>query len=45
MLTLVVLTLVPLMIIAGFLQLKAITGHASENKKALEQAGKVSGRM
>ena len=40
-LTLVLLTLVPVLIIAGFLQLKALTGHAGETKKALEQAGKV----
>ena len=40
-LTLVLLTLVPVMIIAGFLQLKALTGHAGEAKKALEQAGRV----
>ena len=41
MLTLVLITLVPVMIFAGFLQLKALTGHAGESKKALEEAGKV----
>ena len=42
LLTLVLLTLVPVMLVAGFLQLKALTGHAGANKVALEQAGKVS---
>lgn len=42
MLTLVLLTIVPIMMISGFLQLKALTGHASENQKALEEAGKVN---
>ncbi len=41
MLTLVLITLVPIMIMAGFLQLKALTGHAGETKQALEEAGKV----
>ena len=42
MLTLVLVLLVPFLIVAGFLQLKAITGHAGATKKALEQAGKVN---
>ncbi|XP_011409250.2 PREDICTED: bile salt export pump-like [Amphimedon queenslandica] len=42
MLTLVLIGFVPVFIIAGFLQLRAITGHAGDNKKALEEAGKVS---
>ncbi len=29
------------MIFAGFLQVKTVTGHAGESKKALEDAGKV----
>ena len=42
MLTLVLFGFVPIFIIAGFLQLRAITGHAGSSKKALEEAGKVS---
>ena len=42
MLTLVLIGFVPVFMIAGFLQLRAITGHAGDNKKALEEAGKVS---
>ena len=42
MLTLVLIGFVPIFIIAGFLQLRAITGHAGSSKKALEEAGKVS---
>ncbi len=41
MLTLVLFALIPLMLLAGLLQLKTITGHASDTNKALEQAGKV----
>lgn len=43
-LTLVLFTFVPILILAGFLQTKALTGHAGDNKKALEQAGKVRER-
>ena len=42
LLTIVLLGLVPILMFAGFLQLKALTGHATKTKKALEKAGKVS---
>ena len=41
-LTLVILGIVPLMMLAGLLQLKALAGHATNSKKALEGAGKVA---
>ena len=41
MLTLVLLLLVPIIMVAGFLQLKATVGHAGSTNKALEKAGKV----
>ena len=41
LLTFVLLGLAPILVVAGFLQLKALTGHATQNKKALEKAGKV----
>ena len=41
-LTIVLLGLIPILILAGFLQLKALTGHATKTKGALEKAGKVS---
>ena len=41
-LTLLILAVVPIMIVAGFLEVKALSGHAASNKKALEDAGKVS---
>jgi len=40
--TLLVLGFVPFMIISGVLQTKLITGFSSKDKKALEEAGKVS---
>lgn len=41
-LTLVILGIVPLMMLAGLLQLKAVAGHATNSTKALESAGKVA---
>ena len=41
-LTLVVLGIVPLMMVAGVLQLKALSGYAANSKKTLENAGKVA---
>ncbi len=40
-LTLLILGVVPLLLIAGALKVKAVTGHATKNKKTLEKAGKV----
>ena len=40
-LTLVILGFLPIMVIAGALRTKALTGHAVGYKKALENAGKV----
>ena len=42
LMTIVILAVVPLVMIAGALQLKALTTHASSNKKQLEKAGKLS---
>ena len=42
LMTLMILAVVPILIVAGVLQIKALTGHATSNKKALEHAGKVS---
>lgn len=42
LMTLMILAVVPILIVAGVLQIKALTGHASSNKKSLEHAGKVS---
>ena len=42
MLTLVLIGFVPVFIISGILEVKALTGHAGDSKKALEDAGKVS---
>uniref|UniRef100_A0A1X7TB27 ABC transmembrane type-1 domain-containing protein n=1 Tax=Amphimedon queenslandica TaxID=400682 RepID=A0A1X7TB27_AMPQE len=42
MLTLVLIGFVPVFIISGILEVKALTGHAGDNKKALEQAGKIA---
>ena len=41
-LTLVLVGFIPILILAGGLQLKAVTGHTKENKKQLEEAGKVA---
>ena len=41
-LTLVILGIIPLMMVAGLLQVKALAGHAINSKKALENAGKVA---
>ena len=40
-LSLVILGVVPIVLVAGALEVKALTGHTIENKKALETAGKV----
>ena len=40
-LTLVILCFVPFLAIAGFLQVKMLTGAAGKNQEALELAGKV----
>ena len=42
LMTIVILLVVPLVMVAGALQLKALTTHASSNKKQLEKAGKLS---
>ena len=42
LMTLMILAVVPILIVAGVLQIKALTGHATSNKKSLEHAGKVS---
>ena len=42
LMTLVILGVVPLVMIAGALQLKALTTHATSTKKKLEGAGKVA---
>ena len=41
LLSLVILSMVPIVLIAGALEVKALTGHTTRNKKALETAGKV----
>ena len=40
-LTLVILGVVPLVMVAGMAEVKALSGHAQKNKKAIETAGKV----
>ena len=40
-LSLVILGMVPIVLVAGALEVKALTGHTIRNKKALETAGKV----
>ena len=41
-LTLLILGVAPLLLIAGALEVKALSGHTVANKKSLEKAGKVS---
>lgn len=41
LLSLVILGMVPIVLIAGALEVKALSGHTLRNKKALETAGKV----
>ena len=40
-LTFLILAVVPVMFISGGLEVKALSGHAAANKKALEASGKV----
>ena len=40
-LSLLILGVVPLVIIASSLEVKALSGHANRNRKALEKSGKV----
>ncbi len=42
-LSLVILGVVPIVMIAGSLEVRAITGQAGQNKRDLESAGKVGG--
>ena len=42
LMTIVILLVAPLVMVAGALQLKALTTHASSNKKKLEVAGRIS---
>ena len=40
-LSLLILGVVPLVMIAASLEVKALSGHANRNRKALEKSGKV----
>lgn len=40
-LTLVILAVIPVVMIAGIAEVKALSGHTLSNKKAIETAGKV----
>ena len=40
-LTLVILGVVPVVMVAGMAEVKALSGHTVQNKKAIEKAGKV----
>lgn len=40
-LTLVIFAVLPIVMIAGLAEVKALSGHTQSNKKAIETAGKV----